>query len=96
MSKQYWMCSSSFPKRLVKIKPFVSKTKTYLSCTFEEDAEAEDPLLPVDVAVVVGVEALEDPVEEDVVRHVERVVEELAEPRPVQTVDFDGCKRRFF
>ena len=61
-----------------------------INSTFEEDAEAEDPLLPVDVAVVVGVEALEDPVEEDVVRHVERVVEELAEPRPVQTVDFDG------
>ena len=67
-----------------------------INVTFEEDAEAEDPLLPVDVAVVVGVEALEDPVEEDVVRHVERVVEELAEPRPVQTVDFDGCKGDFF
>ena len=61
-----------------------------INSTFEEDAEAEDPLLPVDVAVVVGVEALEDPVEEDVVRHVERVVEELAEPRPVQAIDFDG------
>ena len=43
----------------------------------EEDAQSQDPLLAVDVAVVVGVEALEHAVQQDVVRHVEGVVQEL-------------------
>ena len=44
----------------------------------EEDAQSQDPLLAVDVAVVVGVEALEHAVQQDVVRHVEGVVQELS------------------
>ena len=44
----------------------------------EEDAQAQDPLLAVDVAVVVGVEALEHAVQQDVVRHVKGVVQELS------------------
>ena len=43
----------------------------------EEDAQSQDPLLAVHVAVVVGVESLEHAVQQDVVRHVEGVVQKF-------------------
>ena len=44
----------------------------------EEDTQSEDPLLSVHVAVVVGVESLEHAVEQDVVGHVEGVVQKFS------------------
>ena len=61
--------------------------KNLIKVTLEKDAESEYPFLPVDVAVVVRVEAFEDPVQQNVVRHIESVVQELSESGPVQPVD---------
>ena len=47
--------------------------------TSEKDIQPQDPFLPGNQPVVEGVKVLEDPVHQDVVRHLEDVVEELPE-----------------
>ena len=54
--------------------------------TFEENIESHHPFIPGDIPVVIGVEILEDPVHQNVVRHVETPVEELPEDLPVHLV----------
>ena len=49
---------------------------------FQEDVEAEHPLLPRDLGVVDLVEVFEDLLADDAVRHVEARVEELLEHPP--------------
>ena len=61
--------------------------KCHFGFTSEEDVQPKDPLLSGDQPVVQGVEVLEDPVHQDVVRHLEDVVEELPEGVPVHPVD---------
>ena len=61
-----------------------------LSGSLQQDVQAHDPLLPGDRAIALCVEELEDPVHQDVVGHVEGVVEELAERVSVHCVHFDG------
>ena len=71
---------------LLQLVLVVVPTIATLVATFEEDAESHDPLLPADEAVVVRVEPLEHPVQQDVVRHLKRVVQELTEAGAVQAV----------
>ena len=55
--------------------------------TSEKDVQPKDPFLPGDQPVVEAVKVLEDPVHQDVVRHLEHVVEELPESVSVHPVD---------
>ena len=59
----------------------------WLEITSEKDVQPKDPLLPGDQPVVQRVKVLEDPVHQDVVRHLEDVVEELPEGVPVHPVN---------
>ena len=52
-----------------KWKQIKSCTINWPKTTFEEDVEAHDPLFPLYVTVIVGVEELEDPV----IDHIENV-----------------------
>ena len=52
----------------------------------EENIESNDPFISGDVPVVSRVEIFEDPVQENVVGHVEAPVEELPEDLPVHPV----------
>ena len=61
--------------------------------TFEENIKSHHPFIPGDVAVVIGVEILEDPVHQNVVRHVEAAVEELPEDLPVHLVHLGPLRR---
>ena len=79
--KQYSICSSTLPDHLSPEMSF------WLEITSEKDIQPEDPLLPRDQPVVQGVKVLEDPVHQDVVRHLEDVVEELPEGVPVHPVN---------
>ena len=65
-----------------------------VSGSLQQDVQAHDPLLPGDRAVALRVEELEDPVHQDVVGHVEGVVEELAECVSVHCVQLDGIVPR--
>ena len=82
--KQYSICSSTLPDHLSPEMSF------WLEITSEKDIQPEDPLLPRDQPVVQGVKVLEDPVHQDVVRHLEDVVEELPEGVPVHPVNLLG------
>ena len=67
-----------------------------LSGSLQQDVQAHDPLLPGDRAIALRVEELEDPVHQDVVGHVEGVVEELAERVSVHCVQLDGIVPRIY
>ena len=58
----------------------------WLEITSEKDVQPKDPLLPGDQPVVQRVKVLEDPVHQDVVRHLEDVVEELPEGVSVHSI----------
>ena len=62
----------------------------FVQIAAKEDGQAFDPLVHVDVAVVVAVEGAEHAVHQDVVGHVERVVEDVAELEPVHAVHVLG------
>ena len=51
--------------------------------TFEDDIESPDPLLEINVILTLRVEILEDPVHNDVLGHVQLVMEKLSELFPV-------------
>ena len=55
--------------------------------TSEEDVQAKNPFLPGNQPIVECVKVLEDPVHQDVVCHLEDVVEELPEGVPVHPVN---------
>ena len=57
-----------------------------LEAALEEHVEAHHPLLPADQAAPPQVEELEHPVHQDVVRHVEGLVQEVLEGHPVHGV----------
>ena len=61
-----------------------------LRCSLQENVQPEDPFLPSDRPVALRVKELEDPVHEDVVRHVERIVEELSECVSVHRIQFNS------
>ena len=61
--------------------------------TFKEDIETNDPLVPGDVSIIVGVEILEDPVHQDVISHVEAAVEKLTEQFPIHSINFSRWRR---
>ena len=48
--------------------------------TFEDDIEADYPLLQINVIRGLGVEVFEDPVHDDLLAQVQIVVKELSEP----------------
>ena len=56
----------------------------------QENIQPENPFLPSDRSVALRVKELEDPVHEDVLRHVERIVEELSEGVSVHCIQFDS------
>ena len=61
-----------------------------LEAALQQHVEAHHPLLPADQAAPPAVEELEHPVHEDVVRHVEGLVEEVLEGHPVHGVRLLG------
>ena len=63
---------------------------TILRTNLQENVQPQDPFLPSDRSVALRVKELEDPVHEDVLRHVERIVEELSEGVSVHRIQFDG------
>ena len=67
-----------------------------VSGSLQQDVQAHDPLLPGDRAIALRVEELEDPVHQDVVGHVEGVVEKLAERVSVHCVQLDGIVPRIY
>ena len=58
--------------------------------TSEENVQAKNPFLPGNQPIVECVKVLEDPVHQDVVCHLEDVVEELPEGVPVHSVNLLG------
>ena len=56
----------------------------------QQNIQPQDPLLSRDRPIALRVKELEDPVHEDVVRHVERIVEELSECVSVHCIQFNG------
>ena len=58
--------------------------------SLQQNIQAQDPLLPRDRAVALCVKELEDPVHQDVIRHVERIVEELSKSVSVHRIQFYG------
>ena len=58
----------------------------FVQVAAQKDGKAFDPLVHVDVRVVVAVEGAEDAVHENVVGHVERVVQYVAELEPIPAV----------
>ena len=54
--------------------------------SLQENIQSQDPLLSSDRPVALRVKELEDPVHEDVVRHVERIVEELSEGVSIHSI----------
>ena len=61
-----------------------------LRCSLQQDVQPQDPLLPRDRPVALRVKELEDPVHQDVVRHVERIVEELSEGVSVHSIQLNS------
>ena len=61
-----------------------------LVITFQKDIVPHDPLLPGNVTVIDSVEEFEDPVHQNVIRHVENVVEELSKRVSVHTIEMFG------
>ena len=43
----------------------------------EEDAKSQDPLFAADIAIIVGVKALEHTVQQDVIRHVKGIMQKV-------------------
>ena len=58
--------------------------------SLQENIQPQDPLLSSDRPVALRVKELEDPVHEDVVRHVECIVEKLSEGVSVHCIQFYG------
>ena len=79
MVKQKFSCSSKVP--FVIVLDYIQKEQKQK--TFEENIESNDPFISGDVPVVSRVEIFEDPVQQNVVGHVEAPVEELPEDLPV-------------
>ena len=61
-----------------------------LRCSLQENVQPEDPFFPSDRPIALRVKELEDPVHQDVVRHVERIVEELSEGVSVHSIQLNG------
>ena len=57
-----------------------------MSCTFKKNIVSHNPFFSCDVAIVESVEKFEYPVHQNIIRHVEDVVEELSEGVPVHGV----------
>ena len=66
--------------RLIDLQHYYQLQESHSA--FQEDVEAEHPLLPRDLGVVDLVEVFEDLLADDAVRHVEARVEELLEHPP--------------
>ena len=58
-----------------------------ITITFQKDIVPHDPLLPGNVTVIDSVEEFEDPVHQNVIRHVENVVEEFSKRVSVHTIE---------
>ena len=54
--------------------------------TFQKDIVPHDPLLPGNIAVIDSVEEFKDPVHQNVIRHVEDIVQEFSEGVSVHAI----------